>query len=49
MPRANKIGLLTNPEDPKAPPQLKELDAACRTPDLKIVAANGTPRDEVIE
>jgi len=46
MPRASKIGLLTNLEDPKAPPQLKELEAACRTLAIKAVAADvGRPED----
>ena len=47
MPRANKIGLLTDLEDPKAPPQLKELEAACRTLDIKTVAANVTRPEEI--
>jgi ABC-type uncharacterized transport system substrate-binding protein len=47
MPRASKIGLLTNLEDPKAPPQLKELEAACRTLDIKVVAANVSRPEEI--
>lgn len=47
LPRASKIGLLTNLEDPKAPPQLKELEAACRTPDIKAVAVNVSRPDDI--
>jgi hypothetical protein len=43
MPRASKIGLFTNPEDA----QLRESEAACRTPDVKIVAANGTGPEDI--
>jgi putative tryptophan/tyrosine transport system substrate-binding protein len=47
MPRANKIGLLTSLEDPKAPPQLKEMEAACRTLDIKVVAANVSRPEDI--
>jgi putative tryptophan/tyrosine transport system substrate-binding protein len=47
MPRASKIGLLTNAEDPKGPPQLKELEAACRALDIKVVVANVSRPEEI--
>ena len=47
MPRASKIGLLTNLEDPKAPPQLRELEAACRALDIKVVAADVSRPEEI--
>jgi putative ABC transport system substrate-binding protein len=47
MPRASKIGLLTNLEDPKAPPQLKELEAACRTLDIKAFEADVSRPEDI--
>jgi putative ABC transport system substrate-binding protein len=47
IPRASKIGLLTNLEDPKAPPQLKELKAACQTLDIKAVAVNVSRPEDI--
>ena len=47
IPRANKIGLLTSLEDPKAPPQLKEMEAACQTLDIKVVAANVSRPEDI--
>lgn len=45
-PHASKIGLLTNMEDPKAPPQLKELQAVCRTLNIEAVEADvSSPED----
>ena len=47
IPRAEKIGLLAHLEDPKAPPQLKELQAAGRALDIKTVAANVTRPEDI--
>ena len=47
MPRVNKIGLLTSLEDPKVPPQLKEMEAACGTVDIKVVAANVSRPEDI--
>ena len=47
VPGARKIGLLTSLEDPKAPPQLKEMEAACRTLDIKAVAANVSRPEDI--
>jgi putative ABC transport system substrate-binding protein len=47
VPGARKIGLLTNLEDPKGPPQAKDLEAAGKALDLTIVAANASRRDNV--
>lgn len=40
VPNARTVGLLTDLVDPKAPPQLKELEAAGRTLEVKIVTAD---------
>jgi putative ABC transport system substrate-binding protein len=47
MPLLSRIGLLTDQEDPKGPPQLKELEAACRALDIKVVAANVSRPEEI--
>jgi putative ABC transport system substrate-binding protein len=38
---ASRIGLLTNLDDPKAPPQFRELEAAGSALEIKIIAADG--------
>src|SRR5262249_17900934 len=38
-PHARKVGLLTNPQDPKVPPQLQELRTAARALEVTIVEA----------
>ena len=48
VPGASTVGLLTNSKDPKARPQLPELEAAGRAIGLKIVAAD-VNRPEDIE
>jgi putative tryptophan/tyrosine transport system substrate-binding protein len=46
VPGAVKIGVLTNLDDPKAPPQWKELEAAGQGLGVKVVAADArTPND----
>ena len=47
VPGARKIGLLTNLEDPKGPPQATELEAAGKALGLIIVAANASSRDNI--
>ena len=47
-PSARKIGILTNLQDPKAPPQAQELEAAAKRSNVTIVAAN-VDRPEEIE
>jgi putative tryptophan/tyrosine transport system substrate-binding protein len=39
-PGASRVGLLTNLEDPKAPPQRRELEAAAKTMEVTIVEAD---------
>ena len=48
VPSARKIGLLTNEEDPKGPPQARDLEAAAQALGLQIVSANAN-RPENIE
>jgi len=46
VPAARKIGLLTNRDDPKGPPQARELEAAGQALGLQIVSANADrPQD----
>jgi putative ABC transport system substrate-binding protein len=47
VPGARAVGLLTNLVDPKAPPQLKELEAAGRALEIKMVAKDANKADEV--
>src|SRR5262245_47685594 len=47
VPDASTIGLLTNLMDPKAPPQAKELEAAARTANIKIVSADANEPDQI--
>jgi ABC-type uncharacterized transport system substrate-binding protein len=39
VPGASKVGILANLDDPKAPPQFKELQAAGSALELKVIAA----------
>jgi putative tryptophan/tyrosine transport system substrate-binding protein len=48
MPHAHKVGVLTDLNDPKAPPQLQELQAAGRTMDVHVLVA-GVGRPAEIE
>jgi putative ABC transport system substrate-binding protein len=47
LPGARKIGLLTNLEDPKGPPQTKDLEAAGKSLDLTIVTSNASRKDNI--
>jgi len=47
VPGARTIGLLTNLVDPKAPPQLKEIEAAGQALEIKLVAKDANRPDEV--
>jgi putative ABC transport system substrate-binding protein len=47
VPGARTIGLLTNLVDPKAPPQLKELEAAGQGLEIKLVAKDANRPDEI--
>jgi putative ABC transport system substrate-binding protein len=48
VPHARKVGVLTDLNDPKAPPQLQELQAAGRNMDVNIIVA-GVSRPAEIE
>jgi putative ABC transport system substrate-binding protein len=47
VPGASKIGLLTNLQDPKAPPQVQELEAAARALEVHTVAADANRPEEI--
>jgi putative tryptophan/tyrosine transport system substrate-binding protein len=47
VPSARTVGLLTNLVDPKAPPQARELEAAGRALEIKIIAADANGPDQV--
>jgi putative ABC transport system substrate-binding protein len=47
VPSTNNVGLLTNLQDPKAPPQAKELEAAGRALEVKIVSSDASRPDEI--
>src|SRR5258706_5475752 len=47
MPGASTVGLLTNSEDPKGPPQTPELEAAGQAAGLKIVAAEANRPEDI--
>ena len=47
VPRARIVGLLTNLQDPKAPPQAQELEAAARALQVKIVSSDASRPDEI--
>ena len=44
---ASKIGILTNLSDPKAPPQVRELEAAARGLEVKVVTADASRPDAI--
>src|SRR5258706_15917434 len=46
-PGASTVGLLTNSEDPKGPPQTPELEAAGQAAGLKIVAADANRPEDI--
>jgi len=47
VPGANKIGLLTNLHDPKAPPQALELTAAAKASKIEIATADANRPEEI--
>jgi putative tryptophan/tyrosine transport system substrate-binding protein len=47
VPRASNVGVLTNLQDPKAPPQAQELEAAARALQVKIVPSDVSRPDEI--
>jgi putative tryptophan/tyrosine transport system substrate-binding protein len=47
VPDAGKIGLLTNLEDPKGPPQARDLEAAGHALGLQIVSVNADRPDNI--
>jgi putative ABC transport system substrate-binding protein len=47
VPGASKIGLLTNLQDPKAPPQAQELTAAGKALEIEIVTADASRPEEI--
>ena len=47
VPEARTLGLLTNLVDPKAPPQLKEIEAASQGFEIKLVAKDANHPNEV--
>jgi ABC-type uncharacterized transport system substrate-binding protein len=47
MPGAARVGVLANLSDPKAPPQLHELEAAGRELGVKVVAADANVPDDL--
>jgi putative tryptophan/tyrosine transport system substrate-binding protein len=47
VPGAHTVGLLTNLVDPKAPPQLKELEAAAQASEIKLVAKDANKPEEI--
>jgi putative tryptophan/tyrosine transport system substrate-binding protein len=47
VPGASRVALLTDLEDPKAPPQVQELEAAARTLGVKIAAADASRPDKI--
>jgi ABC transporter substrate binding protein len=46
-PSARKIGILTNLQDPKGPPQAQELEAAAKRSNVTIVATNADRPEEI--
>jgi putative ABC transport system substrate-binding protein len=47
VPGASRVGLLSSSKDQKAPPQVKELEAAGRALELKIVTADASVPEEI--
>jgi putative ABC transport system substrate-binding protein len=46
-PTARRVGLLTNMNDPKCPPQVGDLKAACRALRLSVVEADATTAKDI--
>src|SRR4051794_40164368 len=47
VPHAKKVGLLTNLQDPKAPPQAQELQTAAQGLKLNIITADASTPEEI--
>src|SRR6266536_3559028 len=47
VPGASKNGLLTNIKDPKAPPQVQELETTGRALEAKIISADANQREDI--
>jgi ABC-type uncharacterized transport system substrate-binding protein len=47
VPNASRVGLLTNLQDPKAPPQRQELESAAKARDITTVGADANKPDEI--
>jgi putative ABC transport system substrate-binding protein len=47
VPHATKIGLLTNLQDPKAPPQAQQVRAAAQGLKLNVIAADASQPEEI--
>jgi putative ABC transport system substrate-binding protein len=47
VPGASKVGLLTNLQDPKAPPQSQELTAAAKALEVDIATADANRPEEI--
>jgi putative ABC transport system substrate-binding protein len=47
VPGASTIGLLTNISDPKAPPQVQELEAIARALDIKVISADANQPEDL--
>jgi ABC-type uncharacterized transport system substrate-binding protein len=46
-PSASRVGLLTNLQDPKAPPQRQELESAAKAREITTVGADANKPDEI--
>ena len=47
VPGASVVGLLTNIKDPKAPPQVQELEASARALEVKVVSADANQPEDL--
>jgi putative tryptophan/tyrosine transport system substrate-binding protein len=46
-PTARRVGLLTNMNDPKGPPQVGDLKTACQSSGVSVIEANANTPDEI--
>ncbi len=47
VPGASSVGLLTNMKDPKAPPQMQELEATARALEVKMLSADANQPEDL--
>jgi putative ABC transport system substrate-binding protein len=47
VPGASTVGLLTNIKDPKAPPQVQELEASARALEVRVVSADANQPEDL--